>query len=230
MAAVVVDVVIKIFKNNIDRIRQHCNLPKPVKRAINVTINTAALERQALFVVAMAVVKHPRFRLSNFILFPYPSKVLRRSLPFLTSHFFLSRPFSFFFPSLWDLRSPWIGYIPLHLSKAVWHGARDPDLLLDTERLTELAVIIQLNSGFDGTFTIVLSTTLFLSSQLFFYPLYNVQRYTSNQELCSISKQPTVEPRHGTLFPDSRSSMIISLCDSLGLEPEETVAAGCCGK
>jgi hypothetical protein len=100
LAAVVVDVVIKIFKNNIDRIRQHCNLPKPVKRAINVTINTAALERQALFVVAMAFVKHPRFRLSNFILFPYPSKVLRRSLPFLTSHFFLSRPFFFFFPSL----------------------------------------------------------------------------------------------------------------------------------
>ncbi|KAK4019501.1 hypothetical protein OUZ56_001517 [Daphnia magna] len=66
-----------VIKNIIDSIRQHCNLPWPVKRAINVTINTAALKPQALFVVAMAA----------------------------------------------------IGYIPLHLSKAVCHDARDPDLL-----------------------------------------------------------------------------------------------------
>ena len=63
---------------------QHCNLPWPAKRAINVTINTAALAPQALLVVAMAAAKHPRFRLSDFILL----------LPLLTSLFF---PLLFFF-------------------------------------------------------------------------------------------------------------------------------------
>lgn len=106
-----------VIKNIIDSIRQHCNLPWPVKRAINVTINTAALKPQALFVVAMAAVKHPRFRLGNFILsFVSPHFTCFFLSPFSSLFFFLDFPFQ-------------IGYIPLHLSKAVCHDARDPDLL-----------------------------------------------------------------------------------------------------
>lgn len=84
-----------VIKNIIDSIRQHCNLPWPVKRAINVTINTAALKPQALFVVAMAAVKHPRFRLGNFILsFVSPHFTCLLLSPFSSLFSFTRFPFS----------------------------------------------------------------------------------------------------------------------------------------
>lgn len=120
----------------------------------------------------MAVVKHPRLRLSNFILLPVQS-----SFSFLTSHFPSSRP-SIFFSSFPVFGLPWIGYIPLYftIKGCLAWCTRSGPATTDTKRLTELVFLIQLNSvGMDHS--IVPSTTLFVCSLLSLGFCIKLQRY-----------------------------------------------------